>query len=852
MKKTWMISAAIAALLTPALSHAGVRQVLPADVVPLHYDLHIIPDARALTFRGEEMVQITAVRATRQVVLNAKGLSFDDVTIDGKAVKAVTLDDKLGQASFALAAPLAAGAHTLAIRYHAPIKTGSTLGFFAMDYGPADARKRTLATNFEPAAAREFLPSWDEPGDKATFTVSVDAPADQMAVANMPVAKTQPLDGGLVRTTFAETPKMSTYLLFLTVGDYERVHKSVDGVDIGVVVKRGDTERAGYALDQATKILPYYNSYFGTPFPLPKLDLIAAPGNIDGGSMENWGANFYSQEHLLYDPKDGTDADRQLVFLVVSHEMSHQWFGDLVTMKWWDNLWLNEGFARWMQTHAADALHPEWRTGLQATSVSEAGKAADASPSTHPVLQEIDSADQAQEAFDSITYDKGATVLAMLSAYMGPDAFRDGIRAYMKAHAFGNTVDSDLWGDMQKVSGKPVLGMEQDFTRYAGLPLVRVTKTGAGVHLVVDRFVIDPAQPAPVPPKGWRLPLPLKTAAGEITQIVTGPTDIPGAVPLVNAGATAYARVLYDDDAFDAVAPTLPSLKAADQLNLLNDAWALGQSGYAHASRVLDLISRLPAGADPIVWRRVLGILTDIDDVYGHDDGRTAFHAWALKQVSPVSAHIGAAIAGEDGSVEALRGSLQRTMARFGDQAVIDHARALYAGTEGTPAERRAAEQIVGATADAATYDAMLAKARATADPLRRGQILRALSGVRDPALSVRFVDVALGKDAPAGSAAGLIHSAGGTNPDDVWNALIARADAPDFSLDANDARRVMPAVASGSSDPARIAQLEAYAARHIPADARQGVVAAEASIRLNARMHDKALPDLKAWISAR
>jgi aminopeptidase N len=847
-----MVSAAVAALLVPAAAFAAPRQVLPAEVVPQHYDLHIIPDAKALRFNGEESVRLAVAKATAQVVLNAKGLSFDKVSIDGKPVKAITLDAKLEQATFTVAAPLTAGTHTLSISYHAPIKTGSTLGFFAMDYGPADAKKRTLATNFEPASAREFLPSWDEPGDKASFTVSVDAPSDEMAVANMPAAKTEALGGGLTRTTFVETPKMSSYLLFLTVGDYERVHRSVDGVDVGVVVKRGDTPRAAYALEQAVKILPYYNSYFGTPFPLPKLDLIAAPGNIDGGSMENWGANFYSQEHLLYDPKDGTDADRQLVFLVVSHEVSHQWFGDLVTMQWWDNLWLNEGFARWMQTHAADALHPEWRTGLQALSIAESGKRADSRPSTHPVLQEIDSPAQAGQAFDNITYDKGATVLGMLSAYMGSDAFRDGIRAYMKAHAYGNTVDSDLWGTMQKVSGKPVLGMEQDFTRNAGLPLVRVTRTQGGVHLDVGRFVIDPANPAPVPADGWRLPLPLMTAGGETTRIVKGSDDFAGPVPLVNAGATAYARVLYDDPSFAAVSAQMASLKPADQMNLLNDAWALGQSDYAHASRVLDLISRLPANADPIVWRRVLDILSGIDAAYGPGPDQDAMHTWARRQLAGVSASIGLApAANEDGSIQALRGSLQRMLALFGDQGAIDRARTLYASNEGMPAERRAAERIVGATADAATFDAILAKARATNDPLRRSQILRSLAEVRDPALARRFVDVALSSDAPAGSAPGLIGAVGAANPDTVWDAVVAKADAPDFPIDANDAARLMPALASGSGDPARIAQLDAYAEKHIPADARQGVVAAEASIRLNARMQKTAVPDLKAWIAA-
>jgi aminopeptidase N len=313
-----------------------------------------------------------------------------------------------------------------------------------MKYASPSGPRRTLATNFEPAHARQLLPCWDEPARKATFTVTVDAPKDRMVVSNMPVAETRAIAPRLQRVRFAESPKMSTYLLFVAVGDFERIHEAVDGVDVGVVVKRGDIAKAAYALEQAARLMQFYNGYFKVHYPLPKLDLVAAPGSIQGSSMENWGAIFYSQADLLFDPVKSTEADRQRVFLVVSHEMAHQWFGDLVTMAWWDDLWLNEGFARWMQTFAADELHPEWQTGLQAASIFEMGKRADAVPSTHPVVQEVFTAAQAEQAFDYITYDKGAAVITMIAAYVGRDNFRDGVRRYMREHAYGNTVDSDL------------------------------------------------------------------------------------------------------------------------------------------------------------------------------------------------------------------------------------------------------------------------------------------------------------------------------------------------------------------------------------------------------------------------
>ena len=466
-----------------ALAEQGAREVLPDTVVPTHYDLALIPDATALTFRGKVAITLDVRATTPDVVLNAVGLTLEHATVDGSPDAVVTLEKKTGRAALHFSTPIAKGQHVLTIAYSGKIGH-STLGFFAMDYSSPNGPRRTLATNFEPAYARALLPCWDEPARKATFTVSIDAPKDQMAISNMPVAEVTPLAGNVQHVRFAETPKMSTYLLFVGVGDFERIHKSVDGVDVGVVVKRGDTPKAAYALEQAVGLLHYYNDYFGVRFPLPKLDLIAAPGEIDGGSMENWGAIFYSQHHVLFDSARSTESDRRVVFLVVAHEMAHQWFGDLVTMSWWDNLWLNEGFARWMQTFSADDLHPEWETGLLASSIFERGKEADADPATHPVVQEVLTADQAEQAFDDITYDKGAAIITMMNAYVGRDHFRAGVRRYMQAHAFGNTVDSDLWTLMQQEAGKPILAIEHDFTLQTGVPLVRVSVAPKGVRYI--------------------------------------------------------------------------------------------------------------------------------------------------------------------------------------------------------------------------------------------------------------------------------------------------------------------------------------------------------------------------------
>jgi aminopeptidase N len=850
----------VLAILSGPIAAAGVpqalsegRQILPRTLVPSRYELSLIPNAEALTFKGTVQITGNAPTGGRQMVVNAKGLTFDEVRLDGQLGGTVVLDDKLGRAAISFPSQFAPGRHTLSIAYHGPITTG-TVGFFAMDYDTPSGKRRTLATNFEPADARALLPCWDEPALKATFTISVDAPADLLAVSNTPVAAITPMEGGQQRVRFAETPRMSTYLLFLGIGDFERVHRQVDGVDVGVVFKRGDAGKAAYALEEAVALLHYYNGYFGVPFPLPKLDLIAAPGEITGSSMENWGAIFFSQDDLLFDPAASTERERQGVFLVVSHEMAHQWFGDLVTMAWWDNLWLNEGFARWMQTHAADALHPEWNTGLQAARIFESGKRADARISTHPVLQPVVSAEQAAQAFDSITYNKGAAVITMLEAYVGAKDFRDGVRAYMRKHTFGNTVDSDLWREIQAVAGKAVLDIEHDFTRQAGVPLVRIEPAGRESRLVAAQFAEDQDSLKGAPETSWHLPLAIQ-APGRAprTIILIRTATVQSTAPLVNAGGTAYARVAYPSAGAAALAERIAQLTPIDQVTLMNDAWALGESGYAPAQNLMTFISKLPADTDPIVWDRALRLLVTVDRQYGEDPARRAFRMQALKLLEPIARAIGTAPQpGESANAQSLRSSVWSAQVRFGDLDALSRAKRVFASGQGSIADQRAALDIIGLAADRDTFDALLARARAVQDPQEKIRILRAMALATDPSLSARMVDIALGPDAPAGSGAELLTIAGEQNPDSVWRALAPHLAKGPLPIDQLERWYVIPGIAAGSADPTRIDDVRHYGEQDMPADARRPVDAAVASIKLNQRVKAGALPDIDRWIASR
>src|SRR4051794_4043565 len=441
----------------PAAVPVAGRQIptqLPSNVRPLQYALWITPDAANLVFSASALIDIEVKAPTREIILNAADLTFRKVTLaplaGGEAVAAsdVSTDAPAQTATFRFPATVAPGRYRLAIDYAGKIHTQAA-GFFALDYDSAAGRKRALFTQFEASDARRLFPSWDEPQFRTPYNLTITVPADRDVVANMPQAGARQQPGGLKTVTFQRTPPMSSYLVFLGIGEFDRITTTAAGTEIGVVAKRGSGANGRWAMESAARILPFYNSYFGTPFPLPKLDNVAGPGSSQFfGAMENWGAIFSFESALLLDPAITSEASRQRIFEVAAHEMAHQWFGDLVTMAWWDDLWLNEGFASWMATKATAAIHPEWETALDRVGDRESAMTLDSLRTTHPVVQHIATVDQMSQAFDSITYQKGQAVITMMEDYVGADAWRRGVQAYIRAHKYSNAQTDDLWASV--------------------------------------------------------------------------------------------------------------------------------------------------------------------------------------------------------------------------------------------------------------------------------------------------------------------------------------------------------------------------------------------------------------------
>jgi aminopeptidase N len=861
-----LLAALAAALIAAPAGAVPIPTQLPSGVQPVAYDLTITPDAKALTFAGHIAVTVDVDRGASRIVLNALNLEFGTVTLDGAPASA-TVDPKTQTAAFSTGRTIAGGRHVLAIDYTGKIANSAT-GFFHVDYAGGG---RMLATQFEPADSRRFLPVFDEPAKKATFTLTAVVPEGQLAVSNMPEAASEPLPGGLQRVRFQPTPRMSSYLLFFGVGDLERVSKVVDGTTVSVVIRKGKEAQARYALESAEQLLVYFNDYFGRKFPLPKLDLVAAPGDVSG-SMENWGAILFSQSNVIFDPKLSSTGDQQDVYRIIAHEMAHLWSGDLVTMAWWDDLWLNEGFASWMATKATDRFHPEWRPLLTALGDKDEAMLLDARTGTHPIVQRIASVSQAEQAFDPITYKKGEAVIRMLEAYAGPDAWRDGVRAYIAEHAYGNATSDDLWRAIDKAAGKPVSSVARDFTTQPGVPLIHVASSSAGVALTEtrlandaqlqavnvaqDRLDID-TQAARI--LSWRAPIRLQELDGSpIKERMISRTSPQAAGPavVVNAGQLGYYRVTYDRPSFAPLVDHFGKLTAADQFGLLNDGLALGMAGEQPISNYLRLTAALPPAADPLVWREQARTLAGIDGYYSPGPRRAAFRAWASRIFAPVLARIGFdARPGEAPTDSVLRETLLLALSQLGDPAVGAEARRRFAATDTNLSNLAAGERrwvLVGAarSADPATFQTIRELAKAARDPLERNDLYIDLAAVEDETLAAQVLAMTVTEEVPTNLAPTLVREVAAAHPQLAWRFTMDHLPTITRNLDTLGRSTFVPRVAESSVDPKMVRELADYADKNIPPDGRGEVLVAISRIRNNVDIQNRRLPQVDAWIA--
>jgi aminopeptidase N len=833
---------------------------LPTDVVPDRFEITITPNAEKLTFTGQERIALTVKSATDRIVLNAADIVFQKAALSGEtAAPGITLDKDRQTATFAFGHPLKPGRYTLSLDYTGVIYEQAS-GLFALDYaGDGGKKQRALFTQFENSDARRFIPSWDEPGVKAVYALTVEAPAGQMPVSNMPVAETRTSSGGLQATRFADTPKMSSYLLFFALGDFERIHKQVGKTDVGVVVRKGKADQAQFALDAAAEILPWYNDYFGTPYPLPKLDFIAGPGQSQFfAAMENWGAIYYFDYALLIDPKLSTEQDKQNVYVDIAHEMAHQWFGDLVTMAWWDDLWLNEGFASWMENKTTDHFHPEWKIWLQTKAGEQAAMRTDSRTGAHPVITPIHDVFAAANAFDGITYQKGHAVIHMLEDYVGPDVFRAGVRNYIARHAYGNTVTDDLWTEIDKVSPKKITGIAHDFTLQAGVPLISIEGGKDGVQLTQSRFGADEASKAP---RSWRTPV---TVGGLgqpwRTMVSAGASAIKAApasaTPLVNLGQTGYFRSRYSSELETRVVAAFPKLAPEDQLGLVYDSRALGEAGYAPMSDFLAIAKQADAARDATVLRATAQQLAALDDFYNDQPGQAAFRAFARARLAPMLARVGwDARPGESDNDALLRRSVLVNLSQMDDPAVVAEANRRFAAWLANPDSlkgigRQTVLQIIARHATAAQWDQLHDLAQKATSPTDKGRFYGYLGQAHDPALADKALALALTKEPPATDAPGIISAVAGAYPEKAFDFALANRAAVETLLEPTSRTTFFTGLASGARTAATLPKLTAFA-ETTPASSRNEIAKARAVIQYRLDVVARRLPDVDRWLAS-
>jgi aminopeptidase N len=541
--------------------------------------------------------------------------------------------------------------------------------------------------------------------------------------------------------------------------------------------------------------------------------------------------------------------------------MAHQWFGDLVTMAWWDDLWLNEGFASWMATKATNALHPEWEPLLDRVGGREAAIGLDSVATTHPIVQHVETVDQISQAFDSITYRKGEAVITMLEDYVGEDAWRQGVRDYMATYRLKNTVTDNLWQKVETAAGKPITAIAHDFTLQPGVPLIRVenaTCNGGRTNVSLRQSEFTRDRPGKQP-LAWRVPVIASTVGGTEARTLVeggaGTVSVPGCgALLVNSGQTGYYRTLYTPAMLDALTRGFARLKPIDQIGLLADNWGLGLAGYQSASEALDLVDAVPANANPQVWSRVSIILANLFEQYEGDAQHQALVArYASSKLSPVLSRIGwNARPGEASNTAILRSELIGTLGYFGDQAVVTEANRRFAANDPSVVAgplRTSLLAIVAQNASAATWDRLHAQAKAESNPLVKAQLYRLLGTARDPALAQRALQLALSQEPGATTGSAMIAAVAAEHPDLAFDFALQNRQAVEGLVDTSSRSRFFPQLGSRSADPAMVAKLQDYATRYLTPQSRRSADQAIASIQDRIRVRQTRLPDITRWL---
>ncbi|MBX5483420.1 MAG: M1 family metallopeptidase [Myxococcaceae bacterium] len=834
---------------------------LPTSIRPTRYDAHVALDLSARTFEGRETIELVLDVPAREIVLHAVELEVRNVTLErgGESVS--------GKVRVALAS------ETVVVELEREVPKGPAAlrlewsGKFSPGLRGLYKGGKVAVTQFEAADCRRLFPSFDEPAFKARWAVTLDVPAEATALGNQRVAHEERKgDRRIVR--FAETEVLSSYLVAIAVGELASCEEeSAAGIPVRTWAVPEKVHLTKFGQDVALNVLPRLQDYFGIPYAFTKVDQVAIP-DFEAGAMENAGLITYREVALLVDPKTASLPVQKRVAEVVTHELAHQWFGNWVTMVWWDDLWLNEAFATWMAYKIVDQWRPGWRIWLN----FDAGKASalvlDALWSTHPIRGEVHNAAEATESFDAITYEKGGAVLRMIESYLGEETFCDGIRAYMKRHARANAVADDLWRALAEASKEPVVELANAWIRQSGYPLVTVSRTGNTVTLSQRRFF---SQPGVRSDETWPVPVILRFrddagvhAHRVLFRGTTQKVDLPaaGAIRWVcgNGGATGFYRVAYDDAGLRALAEDLASLEPAERIALLSDRWALVRSGEASIESLLELVFRFGGERDYAVLDELVGRLATIDYRLVSDADLPAFRAVVRSLLQPLLDEVGwDAKADEPGDVRQRRAAIVRAIAVVGrDEGAARELRAridrVLAGQKDALEAHLHDSAVVAAAraGDAALFDTLLKAFQTEPDPAFKRRYLSGLTAFEAPDLVQRAIDLAFTDTVPlqdfASFVSGLLANPAARAP--FWRTLQQRWGAVTEKTSSAPTifRRVVESIGN-LRERAELDEAKKHLAAHPSHIAKQATAQTLERLEQDVGLRERTMPAVTRWL---
>jgi aminopeptidase N len=741
----------------------ATAQRLPDVAVPDNYKLTFTPDLDKATFDGDETIIIHVLKPTSEITLNSAEIDFHDVAITsaGKTQKAtVTPDKEKEMVILKVDTPLAAGSATIHITYTG-ILNDQMRGLYL---GKDDQGRKYASTQFESTDARRAFPSFDEPAYKATFDITAVADKGLVAISNSKMVSDTPGPGDKHTVRFATTPKMSSYLAALVVGNFAYVEGSADGIPIRVYNPTGKEEQGRFALDVAEHVLSYYDKYFSIKYPYGKLDLVGIP-DFSAGAMENTGCITFREVLLQIDEKQGSVGLKKTIASVIAHEMAHQWFGDLVTAKWWDDIWLNEGFATWMSSKPIEAWRPEWNFDLDDVSNTGNTLNTDSLANTRPIHQAADTPGQIMELFDGIAYGKAASVLRMVEAYVGEKTFEAGVNAYLQKHQYGNATAEDFWNAQTQTSKKPVDKIMTSFVMQAGVPIINVKTqcSGNSTSITLDqrRYFVDRIKFQEPNDQFWDVPLCMKSSTGaqkcELLSKREESFTLPGCSTwvLVNANGAGFYRSGYDAETVRAIARDAETkLNPKERISVQTDIWASVRVGREPVGDYLAFAQGLGSDRNRAVIDDALGRLNYIGKYLVTDSDRDSYQAWLRQYLEPMLNDVGwQPKAGESDERRTLRGRLFNALGYDArDPQVLAEARKVADKAIDDPASvdrelAGAALSLAALNGDEAFYDKLMTAVKNAKSQEDYYNYLFSLGAFTDPKLLQRTLDYAISPD---------------------------------------------------------------------------------------------------------